>query len=76
MKLDIAPDGKSGELEYYGGAGRKKVTVTDGLKLDPSTAGRVKGTLKTEVPEVGTEKIPVYSRDGSIRSHGRRTPGT
>ena len=53
MKLAVAPDGKSAEVEYYGGGPRKKMTVTDGLTIDASAPGRMKGTLKTDVPDVG-----------------------
>lgn len=51
LRLDIAPDGKSAELQYYGGNGRKKVTVTTGLTLDADTPGRVRGRVQAEIPD-------------------------
>lgn len=51
LHLDIAADGKSAELEYYGGNGRQKTTVTAGLTLDANAPGRVRGRIQAEIPE-------------------------
>lgn len=51
LRLLIAADGKSAELEYYGGSARKKVTVTSGLTLEANTPGRIKGRVQAEIPE-------------------------
>ena len=53
MKLDIAPDGSSATLEYYGGRGRAKQALTKELVLEPATPGRIKGRLALDHAEAG-----------------------
>jgi len=49
IRLDIAPGGKSGKLEYYDGASRKTFDVTSGLSVDSLPPDRVRGRVKTVV---------------------------
>jgi hypothetical protein len=57
LTLDVAPDGKSANIEYFDGYSRKNLDVSSGLSIDMSVPNRIHGHLKTDAKNVASFDI-------------------
>ena len=52
VRMDVAPDGKSANIEIWNGGSEKTANVADGLTIEVADGKRIRGRLITDVKDV------------------------